>query len=398
MSIGIRLARVATVPYFVVSQLSGQLEAIVHSGIEVTVISSDGPELDKLKSGALPLHVITVEIARSISLIKDVRALWQLFWLFRRERFDIVHSTNPKAGLIAAVAGRFAGVPVRLHTFTGQPWVSLLGPLRWVARWGDSLIGMLNTQCYADSESQRQFLVEQGVISPHRVSVIGAGSVAGVDLERFNSTRFSDQDCAQTKVKLGIPAYAPVLLFVGRITADKGVRELLAAFQELKQTGSRAHLVFVGPFDVERSDGNEITRAAIDGIPDTHVMGYTEQPEIYMAIADILCLPSYREGFGTVVIEAAAMAVPTVGTEIYGLSDAVVNGETGLLVQPRNSTALMQALTVLLDDSGRCAVMGDAARRRAVQQFDAKKINEKVIAEYHRLLTDAHHDENRKIK
>ena len=391
MSAELRLARVATVPYFVVSQLSAQLDAIVRSGMDVTVISSYGPELGKLKSGALPLRIITVEIARSISLMKDVRALWQLFWLFRRERFDIVHSTNPKAGLIAAIAGLFAGVPVRLHTFTGQPWVSLHGPLRWVARWGDSLIGRLNTQCYADSESQRQFLVEQGVISPHRVSVIGAGSVAGVDLERFNATRFSDQDCAQTKVKLGIPADAPVLLFVGRITADKGVRELLAAFHEIKQTGSRAHLVFVGPFDVERSAGNEIMRGDIDDIPDTHVVGYTDQPEVYMAIADISCLPSYREGFGTVVIEAAAMSVPTVGTDIYGLSDAVVNGETGMLVPPRDSIALMRALSSLLDNPVRCDAMGAAGRRRAEKLFDAKQVNERVIAEYRRLLSSVHH-------
>jgi glycosyltransferase involved in cell wall biosynthesis len=375
------------VPYFVVSQLSAQLGAIVRGGIDVTVISSDGPELGKLKSSALPLRIITLEIARSISVVKDLCSLWRLFWLFRRERFDIVHSTNPKAGLIAAVAGLLACVPVRLHTFTGQPWVSLHGPLRWVARWSDSLIGRLNTRCYADSESQRQFLVEQGVISPHRVGVIGAGSIAGVDIDRFDAGRFSEQDRARTRGALGIPEDAPVLLFVGRITADKGVRELLMAFRELKQSGSRAHLVFVGPFDVERAAGNEITRSAIDEILDTHVVGYSEQPEAYIAIADILCLPSYREGFGTVVIEAAAMSVPTVGTDIYGLSDAVVNGETGLLVPPRDPTALMRALSGLLDDPVRCVAMGAAARGRAKQQFDAVQVNEKVIAEYHRLLS-----------
>lgn len=394
MATGIRLARVSTVPYFVVSQLSGQLDAIVRSGVDVTVISSDGPELGRLKSVELPLSIITVEIARSISMMKDIRALWRLFWIFRRERFDIVHSTNPKAGLLAAIAGRFAGVPVRLHTFTGQPWVSLQGPLRLVASWSDSLIGRFNTQCYADSESQRQFLVDQGVISPHQVSVIGAGSVAGVDLERFNAIRFSDRDRVQTRVKLGIPSDVPILLFVGRITADKGVRELLAAFHEMKQTGSRAHLVFVGPFDLERSAGNNVTRAEIDDIRDTHMVGYTEQPEVYMAIADILCLPSYREGFGTVVIEAAAMSVPTVGTDIYGLSDAVVNGETGILVPPHDATSLKRALFSLLDDPVRCAAMGAASRCRAERLFDAKKVNESVIAEYHRMLSSVHHAEH----
>jgi glycosyltransferase involved in cell wall biosynthesis len=218
-----------------------------------------------------------------------------------------------------------------------------------------------------------------------------------VDLERFNASRFSEQNRAQTKGELGIPVDAPILLFVGRITGDKGVRELLAAFRELKQTGSRAHLVFVGPFDAERSVGNEITSSNIDEIPDTHAVGYTEQPEIYMAIADILCLPSYREGFGTVVIEAAAMSVPTVGTDIYGLSDAVVNGETGMLVPPRDSTALMQALSSLLDDPARCDAMGAAGRRRAEKLFDAKQVNERVIAEYRRLLSSVHHAEHENV-
>lgn len=397
MSTRIKLARVSTVPYFVVSQLSGQLGAIASSGMDVTVISSDGPELGQLRSEALPLRIITLEIARSISLVKDVRSLWRLFWLFRRERFDVVHSTNPKAGMIAAVAGLFAGVPVRLHTFTGQPWVSLHGPLRWVARWGDSLIGRLNTRCYADSESQRRFLVEQRVISQSRISVIGAGSISGVDIERFNAARFSAQERSQTRADLGVPADAPVMLFVGRITADKGVRELLAAFHEIKQTGSCAHLVFVGPFDAERSGGNEITRSDIDDIPDTHVVGYSEQPEVYMSIADILCLPSYREGFGTVVIEAAAMGVPTVGTDIYGLSDAVVNGETGILVPPRDSTALARALACLIDDPVRRSEMGNAARCRAEKSFDAKTVNEKVIAEYHRLVSHVRRNEDGKV-
>ncbi|MBU4411639.1 MAG: glycosyltransferase family 4 protein [Proteobacteria bacterium] len=397
MSTKVKLARISTVPYFVVSQLAGQLDAIVGSDISVTVISSDGPELSMLKSGALSHRIITVEIARSISFLKDIRALRRLFLIFRQERFDIVHSTNPKAGLISAIAGLFAGVPVRLHTFTGQPWVHMHGPFRSMARWGDCLIGKLNTRCYADSESQRRFLVEQRVVLPKQISVIGAGSIAGVNLERFNMARFTDQARAQTRTSLGIPPDAPVLLFVGRITVDKGVRELMVAFQQIKKMGSRAHLVFVGPFDTERSEGNEITRSAIVDIPDTHIMGYTEQPEVYMAIADILCLPSYREGFGTVVIEAAAMGVPTVGTDIYGLSDAVVNGETGILVPPRDPAALAWALSSLFDDPVRCGEMGDAAKRRAEMFFDAKQINEKVIAEYHRLVSCVLHDEDGKV-
>lgn len=381
-----RIARVSTVPYMVASQLAKQIEVTIRSGASVTVITSEGAKLDQLKSQLPSLKVISVEIARPISIVKDIKALLRLFLIFRREKFDIVHSATPKAGLLSAIAARLAGVPVRLHTFTGQPWVHLSGPVRWLARWSDILIGKLNTRCYADSASQRQFLVGQGVIPAHKLFVIGAGSLAGVDLTRFDAVRFSAQERLALKNKLKIPHHAPVLLFVGRITVDKGVRELIAAFRELKTRGSPAHLIFAGPLDLEVGAAGGISHRDIEVAPDTHAIGYTKIPEAYMAIADILCLPSYREGFGTVVIEAAAMGVPTIGTDIYGLSDAVVNGETGILVPPQNSTALTMALADLLVDEKKRKQMGDAAKRRAEHLFNANEVNGKVVEEYFHLL------------
>lgn len=382
---GIRIARISTVPFFVLSQLKYQIESISASGAHVIVITSSGPEFSSLEA----LTGVTckmIEIPRSISPWRDCLALWQLFQFFRRSRIDIAHSTTPKAGLLTAVAAFLARVPVRLHTFTGQPWVNMKGVMRRFARLSDSLIAMLNTRCYTDSKSQRQFLIEQGVISPERLFVIGAGSLAGVDIERFNPARFTDQERLALKRKSAIPQEAPVLLFVGRITADKGVRELLGAFRELKTAGSTAHLIFVGHFDSEIGGGVGLARRDIEGIRDVHIAGFTECPEAYMAIADILCLPSYREGFGTVVIEAAAMGVPTVGSDIYGLSDAIVNGETGMLVPPRDSTALAGTLSALLADVSKRRQMGVSARQRAEALFDARQVNEKLVAEYRNLL------------
>jgi glycosyltransferase involved in cell wall biosynthesis len=177
-----------------------------------------------------------------------------------------------------------------------------------------------------------------------------------------------------------------VLLFLGRITADKGVRELLAAFNSLKATDNTAHLVFVGRFDSDSGVSGAISQAEISCLPDTHLVDYSSRPEAYLAIADLLCLPSYREGFGTVVIDAAAMGVPTLGTAIYGLSDAVVEGETGVLVPPANSLALTAALEKLLAHPARLKEMGEAARLRAVTLFNAEWVNGKVAEEYARLL------------
>lgn len=382
---GVRIARVATVPYFVLSQLGGQIESLSGEGAEVVVVTSSGPELATLE--ARGIECITLEIPRSLSPWKDMVALLKLRAIFRRGNFEIFHSTTPKAGLLAAVAGFLARVPIRLHTFTGQPWATMSGPLSWAARGSDRLIGRLNTCCYTDSESQRQFLVEQGIVDSARLAVLGAGSLAGVDIDRFNPLRFPEATRAQLRADIGIPQDAGVILFVGRITVDKGVRELLAAFRTLKEAGSPAHLICVGPFDAERGRPGGISRDEIDAIADTHVVGYTETPESFMATADILCLPSYREGFGTVVIEAAAMGVPTVGTNIYGLSDAVLHGETGVLVPVRNAPALAEALAELLEKKELCAAMGRAARARVEALFTSQMITGYLAEEYHRLLS-----------
>ncbi len=381
----IRIARISTVPFFVVTQLKHQITVLGQYGAKVTVVSSAGPEL-ALLHGLSGVSSAVIDIPRSISPWRDVPALFRLFWFFKRRRIQIAHSTTPKAGLLTALAAFFAGVPIRLHTFTGQPWVNMRGVKRWLLRSSDKLVGKLNTCCYADSVSQRNFLIDQRIVDSGRLLVIGPGSLAGVDLQRFDSNRYSPDDCATMRRSLAIPEAAPVLLFVGRITADKGVRELLQAFAALKAAAGDAHLVIVGQFDTGSGVSGAILQDDIACLPDTHIVGYSECPEAYFAIADILCLPSYREGFGTVVIEAAAMGVPTVGSDIYGLSDAVEHGVTGLLVPPRNAEMLANALSRLLDDKSLLAKMGEAAKRRTQALFDGELLNKQVAAEYCRLL------------
>jgi len=382
---GVRIARISTVPFFVVTQLRHQIESLAASGAQVAVVTSPGRELELLRD--MPgVDCVSIDIPRSISPWHDLLALIRLWVFFRKERIDIAHSTTPKAGLLTAIAAFMAGVSIRLHTFTGQPWVGMRGIKRLLARRSDWLIGRLNTRCYADSVSQRRFLIDQSLLDAKRLCVIGAGSLAGVDMQRFDQGRFPDDRRHALRRSLGIPPDAKVLLFVGRITMDKGVRELLDAFIGLKADGSRAHLIFVGPFDADSGAEGGISPHEINAILDTHLTDYTECPEQYMSIADILCLPSYREGFGTVVIEAAAMAVPTVGAAIYGLCDAIQDGKTGILVAPRDADGLRAGLAVLLSDEELRIGMGTAAKQRAIELFTAERVNAGVIEEYHRLL------------
>ena len=260
------------------------------------------------------------------------------------------------------------------------------GIKRLLTRASDKLIGWLNTRCYADSPSQREFLIAQGIVPSDRLLCIGAGSLAGVDVMRFDPSRFLERERVALRQLLGIPIDSPVLLFLGRITVDKGVRELLQAFQHIKTAGSNARLVLVGSLDSGSGVPGEIQLRHLESLSGVHVVGYTDSPESYLSIADILCLPSYREGFGTVVIEAAAMGVPTIGTEIYGLSDAVVHGETGLLVPPKSFNDLAKAINILLVDKLLRKRMGQSARWRALALFDARIVNAKVADEYCDLL------------
>jgi len=385
----IRIARISTVPFFVVTQLKNQLAMLGGvCGAKVTVISSGGLELSLLAN--LPgIRCVPIEIPRSISPWRDFLALIRIFLLLKRERIQIVHSTTPKAGLLTALAAFFACVPIRLHTFTGQPWVNMRGPKRWLAWSSDWLIGKLNTRCYADSPSQKKFLSDQKIVNAKKLAVIGAGSLAGVDIERFNRERFSQERCDDLRDSLQIPRGVPLLLFLGRITVDKGVRELIQSFSAIKAAGINAHLLLVGPIDIESGVSGAFSVQDIERVADTHWVDYTDTPEAYLAIADVLCLPSYREGFGTVVIEAAAMGVPTIGTNIYGLTDAIVHGETGLLVEPRNVEELSKALERLLADNQLRISMGAAAMQRARLLFDAKQVNKQVKDEYLALLEAA---------
>ena len=382
---GLKICRIATVPYFMVSQLKSQAEFLRNLGMQVMLVSSAGQEWSQIHTDN-GLRIKVINIPRALSPWQDFIALFRLTLFFFKHRFEIVHSTTPKAGLLCAVASFIAGVPIRLHTFTGQSWITLKGIMRWAGRLADRMIGLLNTKCYADSRSQADFLIAEHIIPAEKLSVIGHGSLAGVDMERFNPDRWLVSQKQAFRNSLGIGSSSKIIIFVGRISPDKGIAELVTAFCELLRMDYDVSLLLVGPHDKDCGGESSPDLNEIEQCSRIHYIGYTECPEKYLAIADIFCLPSYREGFGTVVIEAAAMGLPTVGTAIYGLTDAVVDGVTGLLVPPRDVTALIKALKYPLDHPDELKKMGVAARDRCFQYFNAEVVNREVAQEYLNLL------------
>lgn len=379
----IRLCRIATVPLFFRTLLHRQLADVAAAGIELTLVASPGEEWDFIRR-TIPARVRTLAIAREPAPLRDAVSLAALTRFFHRERFDIVHSTSPKGGLLACLAGLATRVPVRLHTFTGQPWVALKGPVREMVRQADRLTARLTTTCYADSGSQRDFLVAEKIVDPRRIRVLGDGSIAGVDLDRY-SVEHAPAWRSAIREELGIPEAAIVIVFVGRVTRDKGIAELVEAFQRVGEQHAMLHLLLVGPVELGTGQLPPETVQAMNADPRIRRAGFQGQPEMFLAAADIFCLPSYREGFGTAAIEAAAMGLPVVATRIAGLVDAVVDGETGILVPPKDVAATARALDTLARNAGDRRRMGQAGLARARARFDARRINMLVIEEYFRL-------------
>jgi glycosyltransferase involved in cell wall biosynthesis len=366
--------------------LRDQIASVTAAGFELTLVCSPGDGMAALaqRSGAT---YVAVPMARQLAPAADARSLAALVRLFRRERFDLVHSSTPKAGLLTALAARLAGVPLRLHTFTGQPWVELRGAMRVAARQADRTIARLDTHLYADSHSQRAFLIAEGIARADRLAVVGAGSISGVDLRRFDPAALAAVR-GEVRARLGIEAGARVVVFVGRVTRDKGAGELIDAFAVLAATRPDLHLLLVGPLEPERDPLPAATLAAMEAHPRIHAVGFSGEPERYLAAADLFCLPSYREGFGTVAIEAGALGLPVVGTRVTGLVDAIVDGETGALVPAKDAAALATALGALLDDPAARTRLGAAGQKRARELFDAEAVNGAVAREYGRLLED----------
>lgn len=372
-----KLCYVATIPAVVHAFLRGHIQAAAEK-YQVTVICNSA---DKHLLDGLNARLILLPIERKPSPWKDALILFQLIKLFRRERFDIVHSHMPKTGLLGMLAAWLAGVPIRINTCHGEVWATRRGWRRTVLKLLDQLVGSLATDVLVVSPSQRDFLINEGVLPPGKARVIGAGSICGVNPLRFHS----DPEARRAmRDELGIAQNTKVILFVGRLNRDKGMLDLAAAFEAIVVQHSNVELLLVGAEeDVPFVRIQEICHVGRERL---HYVRFTATPERYMTTADIFCLPSYREGFGMTIIEAAACGVPAVASRIYGITDAVDDGKTGLLFPAGDVAALTQALLKLLEDRDLRQQMGEAARVRALELFSGQKVVGEMLALYGELL------------
>jgi glycosyltransferase involved in cell wall biosynthesis len=365
----LKVVRVVTASYVVPWHLANTLRRMP-GDFEVTVV---GQGVSSNKDAYPAIKWVDIDLDRKISVIADLNSLWSLCRFFIIHKPDIVHSIMPKAGLLSALAGFICRVPIRIHTFTGQIWVNKNPAARFFLYVLDRSINALNTVCLTDSPTQSRFL-HQHNISNHGepLPVLGKGSLSGVEISRFDYPGQIARS-EQLRAELGIRKQDFVFAFVARKSCDKGAIDMVMAFSRVVNSHPEARLLFVGP---DESGGELLalkitTPALFKNVID---IGRVHNHELYLSISNVLCLPSYREGFGSIVIDAGAAGVPTIGSNIVGLIDSIEDGKTGILFPAGDMDKLVQAMLSMMENQQYCKEMGVAARRRVETYFMADKM------------------------
>ncbi|HEY3804356.1 MAG TPA: glycosyltransferase family 4 protein [Kofleriaceae bacterium] len=382
----LKLVYLVTVPATANVLLRGQLAYMRERGFDVTVVSAPGPELDTVarREG---VRTVAVPMEREIAPRADAVALARVTRVLASLQPDIVNASTSKAGLLGMIAAATVRVPVRVYLLRGLRLETERGARRAVLGAAERVASRCAHEIICVSESLRARFVAAGFASSERCRVLGCGSSNGVEVERFATTPTRLDEARALRARLGFDETAPVIGFVGRPVVDKGIRELLVAFAAVRERRRDAKLLLVGEgFAGDRLDPT-IERALRD-TPGIAIVGHVAEPAPYYAIMNVLAFPSYREGFPNVPMEAAAAAIPTVGTRVTGVVDAVRDGETGSLVEPRNPVSLAAALARYLDDPALCARHGEAAHERVVADYAREAVWARWHDEYRRLLCE----------
>ena len=371
-----RICFVATVDWPFKMFLNDQISELAKNHEITLVYNTDNSDLridSRINIKHIPFH-------RKLNPFMDLVSLIKLYLFLNAQKFDIVHTINPKSGLIGSIASFCASCKIRIHTFTGQVWVTKKGILRFILRCMDKIICKLATHIIADSKSQLEFLQSEKVLSVLKGFVPGEGTVGGINIDRFTYKPIYKTEI-RNKFKISEDAF--VFLFIGRLNKDKGIYELITSFQSICSTYPNTFLLIVGPD--EESIQDQI-RVKFGAIPRLIFVSYTNEPQKYFSASDVLCLPSHREGFGTVILEAAASGIPSIGSDIVGLRDAIRDTETGLLHEVKNAEALISCMRYMIEEKEERLKMAKKAKDRVEYFFSQQKITSVMMDFYKSII------------
>lgn len=355
------------------------IPALKEKGYEVLVLSSPGKELDDLK--AKDVATIEVPMERHISIVKDMKALIFIIKTFRREKPGMVHSMTPKAGLLCMLAAWLTRVPLRIHTFTGLVWPTSKGIQRKILMFTDWLTCACATHIIPEGYGIMADL--QKHITRKPMKVLGYGNVKGIDLKRFSLRPEIIKKAEELKVN-GIFTF----LFVGRLVGDKGINELVEAFVRLQSEIKNTRLLLVGTFEDKLDPLNSDTLQAIHSIDKIKVLGVKKGDELiaYYAASDSFVLPSYREGFPNTLLEAGAMDLPLIVTDINGSREIVEDGKNGIIISPKDSDALYYAMKDIVEKREKRALFASNARQMIASRFEQGFVHQCLLNFYDEIL------------
>ncbi len=384
-----KLIRITTVPISFKVLLKGQLRFMASNGFDVKGVSSEGEELKEvIENEGIVMEAINM--SRKITPFQDLKSLWEMWNFLRKEKPQIVHTHTPKAGIIGMLAARLAGVPHRLHTVAGLPLMEATGIKRKILNFVEKLTYSSATRVYPNSKGLYDFILQNNFTQSNKLKIIGNGSSNGINTTFFSPEQVSETERVELREKLNIQPDDFVFVFVGRIVSDKGINELIKAFSQLQTAENNEltgiKLLLVGGLESDLDPLNPETLAEINQNKDIISVGFQQDVRPFFAISDALAFPSYREGFPNVVMQAGAMGLPSIVSDINGCNEIIVEGENGLIIPPKNVEKLKEKMLTLAKDKNLYTKLKKNSRRMIESRYEQSVVWNALLEEYEGLL------------
>jgi capsular polysaccharide biosynthesis glycosyltransferase capM len=369
--------------------LKGQLRFMASNGFDVKGVSSEGEELREVHENE-GIAVEAITMSRKITPFQDLKSLWEMWNFLRKEKPQIVHTHTPKAGIIGMLAARLAGVPHRLHTVAGLPLMEVTGTKRKILNFVEKLTYSSATRVYPNSKGLYDFILQNNFTQSNKLKIIANGSSNGIDTTFFSPAQVTETERVTLREKLNIQPNDFVFVFVGRIVSDKGINELIKAFSELQAAENNEpagiKLLLVGGLENDLDPLNPETLAEINQNKDIISVGFQQDVRSFFAIADALVFPSYREGFPNVVMQAGAMGLPSIVSDINGCNEIIIEGENGLIIPSKNVEKLKEKMLTLAKDKNLYTKLKGNSRRMIENRYEQSVVWNALLEEYEGLL------------
>jgi len=356
------------------------------NGFEVILASADGKEIKQVeKETGLQVNILL--LTRKISPLTDLKALWQTYKLIKKHKPSIVHTHTPKAGIIGMLAAKLAGVPIRMHTVAGMPLLEAKGLKRKILNLVEKTTYWSATKVYPNSNGLKEIIIANKLSKLDKLQVIANGSSNGINTKHFNPSHFSAEQNNELKKQLGISDKDFVFVFVGRLVTDKGINELVLAFNQLCEKTTNVKLILVGNEEPELDPLLPKTKHHIQENKHIITTGWAEDVRPYFAISDALVFPSYREGFPNVVLQAGAMKLPAIVSDINGCNEIIIDNFNGLIIPAKNKEKLFDAMKKLKNNKELLSKLAGNARPNIVAKYEQEVVWQALLKEYEQLLS-----------